>query len=282
MRRAIVVFIENKRNLMLQFGCLYTSFKFIKPDDTDLVVFGTRKALGRIADDCIKVEYKPISYFPEWKNYHYINSISCLTDDSSNFLEQYDLLLRTDVDTFLTPAWNSFYPDFYTTGRGGYVNDDETRNNIKRIAKIFGLNHKGLHNIGSTQYGNSGLVRDVCKLAVRIAKYILNKEFIDCKGEWPGWSPGVSSMYSTEIAVNHLVETVLIDGSKLDYDSTGGDPVIEHPHIHCWHTDNLFSKFWFEAGKYDHLSQTDLNIDKVRDYCLYIALRSKEEMPWLG
>ncbi len=279
MRRAIVVFLENKRHLMLQFRCLYKSLKYIQPKDTDLIVFGTCEALDLIPEDCIKVEYNPISYLPEWKDYHYINSISCLADNNSSFLEQYDLLLRTDADVFLTPSWNSFYPDFYTVGQGSYVNDKETQENINRIAKLFNLKHKGIYNVGSSHYGNSKLVREVCKLAVPIAKYIINSEFKDNEGSWPGWCRGVTSMYSSEIAVNHLVDALCIDGKRLDYDSTSNDCVTDHPHIHCWHTDNLFSKFCFEGGKYDHLQTDDLDVNTVRDYCLYIALKSKFDMP---
>lgn len=282
MRRAVVIFVENKRHLLLQFGCLYTSFKYIQSCDTDLVVFGTKSVLDLIPDDCIKVESEPVSYSSQWNNYHFINSLYCLIGDNSNFLEEYDLLLRTDVDTFLTPAWNTFYPDYYTCGRGCYVNDEETRKNIIRISNIFGINHRGLYNIGSSHYGNSRLVREVCQLAVSISRHILNVEFADMEGSWPGWCRGVTSMYSSEIAVNHLVDKVTFDYNKLDFDSTSSDSITVHPHIHCWHTDNMFSKFCFEGGKYNHLSIADLNIDRVKDYCLFIALKSKKELPLLS
>ena len=56
MRRAVVVFVEDKKHLLLQLGCLYTSLKYIQSDDTDLVVFGTKEALEKVPDDCIKIE----------------------------------------------------------------------------------------------------------------------------------------------------------------------------------------------------------------------------------
>lgn len=282
MKRAVVVFLEAKRDLMLQFGCLYTSFKYVASMDTDLVVFGTPEALNKIPDDCIKVECVPESDFPEWGGYHYINSISCLAGENAEFLNQYDLLLRSDVDTFLTPAWNNFYPSLYTVGGGGYVNDDDTKNNLRRIAGLFGLRHKGLHNIGSTHYGYAPLVREVCQLSLTVARHIFTKEFDNGEGAWPGWYKGVTTMYSSEIAVNHLVDEILVEQGKLDYYSTSKDSVLEHPHIHCWHTDEMFSKFWFWAGRYDNLSIDGLCLDSIRDYCLYMALKSKHDMPWLG
>jgi hypothetical protein len=281
MKRALVVFLEDKPHLMLQFGCLYTSFKYIETNDTDMVVFGTSQALKKVPDDCIKVIYKPISYQGEWKNYHYINSISCLANECSNFLDHYDLVLRTDADTFLTPAWNNYYPMFYTGGRGGYVNNEDTKDRLHRIANTLGLKHRGVHNIGSTHYGYGPLVREVCKETVRVAKHILNNEFIDGPGQWPGWYSGVTSMYSSEIAVNHYVEKVIIDGEKLDYPSSSGSDILKHPHIHCWHTNERFSKFQYEAGQYDNILMDDLDLTIVKDYCLYIGLKAKKEMPWL-
>jgi len=282
MKRGIVIYLENKRNLMLQFGCLYTSFKHIKCEDTDLIVFGTKDALEKVPEDCIKVECEAVSHRPEWHNYHYINSIYCLVGENSDFLDKYDLLLRSDVDTFITPAWNTFYPDMYTVGEGGYVNDKETADNLKRISGLFNLRHQGIHNIGSTHYGYAPLLRDICRLTLDVAKHILNNEFTNGEGQWPGWYKGVTLLYSSEIAVNHFADYFKKDIRLLDYGSTNPDSVNNHPHIHCWHTDNVFSKFWFECGKYDHMTKEGLNLDIVKDYCMYMALKSKEDMPWLG
>lgn len=281
MRRGVVIYLEDKHDLMLQFGCLYTSIKYIHAKHTDLIVFGTQEALNKVPDDCIKAECDPISYQPEWHHHHYINSIYCLVSDNSDFLDEYDFLLRSDVDTFLTSAWSSYFPDSYTVGQGAYVHDDEVRDKIKRIADKFGMSHRGIHNIGSTHYGNSGLVREVCRLTLPITQSILNEEFTEGPGKWPGWYQGVAILYGSEIAVNHLVDSVSIDGEKLDYFSTSTDTLADHPHIHSWHTDEMFSKFQFAAGMYDHVSMENLNPDRVRDYCLYIALKSRREMPEL-
>lgn len=277
MRRAVVVFVENKKKLLLQLGCLYTSLKHIQSNDTDLVVFGTKEALKEVPNDCIKVETELASNPPEFLKYRFINSISCLADEKADFLDDYDYILRTDCDTFLTPAWNSFYPKNYTVGRGGYVNDEKTRNNLKRVASQFNLRHQGLHNLGSTNYGEARLVREVCKLATEITAYLLTEEFKEDKGRWPSWFRGVSSMYGCEIAVNHLVDEINIDTQRrFDFGSASSDSIDNHVHIHCYHTSNMFSKSQFVAGNYDHLSTADLDLNQVNNYCLYIALKSKE------
>lgn len=282
-RRAIVLYLEDKRNLMLQFGCLYESLKYIGTKDTDLIVFGSKDALNKVPNDIfiVKIEYEPISYQPEWNNYHYINSISCIVGKQADFLEKYDLLLRSDIDCFLTIGWNNFYPEKYTVGRGGYVNDQKTKDNLKRIATKLNLDYKDEHNIGSTHYGWSKLVRQVCELALSTTKYILNNEF-EGEGGWPSWYKGVSLLYGMELATNHLVKDFEINGNRLDHGSTGNGLVNEHPHIHCWHTDDMFSKFHFEAGKYDNLETDKLNLNIIKDYCLYIALKSKIDFPNLS
>jgi hypothetical protein len=282
MRRAIVVYLENQRDLMLQFGCLYTSLKHIQAKDTDLVVFGTREALNKVPSDCVKVESPPVSGRPEWKNYKYINSVSCLVGKEADFLNGYDYILRSDVDTFMTPAWNSYYPIAYSVGRGAYINNEEVRRNIRRVAGILGLTHRGIENIGSTHYGPPKVVRDVCRVTLHVALYILNHEFATGSGQWPGWYEGVTLLYSCEIAVNHVVGNVQLDYGKLDIESTSRGLISNHPHIHCWHTDQVFSKFRFAAGAYDHMPIHTLNTNTVRDYCMYIAVKSKKEMPWLG
>lgn len=281
MKRGIVVFLENKPNLVIQFGCLYTSFKYVQSQDTDLVVFGTKEALKKVPDDCVKIEHRAVSYDPEWHNYHYINSMECIASENSGILDKYDLLLRSDVDTFITPAWNTYYPEAYTTGRGGYVNDEDTKNRLNRIANILGVQHKGIHNIGSTHYGDAKLLREVCRLTVDVTRHIINNEFPanefpNGEGAWPGWYKGVSLLYGTEIATNHLVDNLIVDYRMLDYGSTNKDSVMTHPHIHCWHTDDMFSKFYFLAGKYDHLTTDNLDLDIVRDYCLYMSLKSRQ------
>jgi len=117
MRRAIVIYLENTPFLMLHFACLYTSLKTIGPTDTELVVFGTPNALARLPQDCRKIEFLPLQEPPEAQSYRYINSIACLSGPQAEMLQEYDYVLRTDADVFLTPAWNTYYPQVYTVGQ---------------------------------------------------------------------------------------------------------------------------------------------------------------------
>ncbi|MGL4738998.1 MAG: DUF7164 domain-containing protein [Cellulosilyticaceae bacterium] len=274
MKRAVVIFIENKPHLITEMKVLSHSLDLLMCLDTDLVVFGPKQALLRVPPNCIKLDAHIVSNRPKWKNYHYINSLACLCEESAKMLDQYDFILRSDADTFLTPAWNTFYPEGYMTGKGGYVNDDFTKEKLTQIASKLGLRHKGIFNIGSTHYGDTRLVREVCQLSVEVAAYILQTEFLSNEGQWPGWFRGVTSMYATEIAVNHLVDDLVIAPDKLDFRSDSHEPVANHPHIHCWHTNDIFSKFAFEKGTYNNINLQTLNPNIVCDYCLATALKS--------
>jgi len=276
MRRAIALFVEDKPHLLIHSRWLHQSWSHIGCEDTDLVFMGTRSALEKLPPDVIRIEQRPVTDDPGWLNYGYVNSIACLDHPSAAVLNDYDMVLRSDVDTLLTRAWNCFHPTELTTGRGAYSNDDKVRENVTRIASKFGYTHRGVTNVGSTIYGPPRLVRDICRLATDLTRYIRTVEFGTEKGQWPSWYWGVSTLYATEIAVNHLVPSFRSPSRELlDYVSTSTERVDGHPHIHCWHTSKFFSKFEFHKGAYDHIEERSLDLDVVSEYCLSMALRAR-------
>lgn len=68
-------------------------------------------------------------------------------------------------------------------------------------------------------------------------------------------------LYSSHLAINHLVASENLHlglGSQfLDQSSTNKDPYDleknNRLHLHCWHTSDIFSKFEFKAGRYNHI-----------------------------
>lgn len=274
MRRAVVLFVEDKDFLLANSRWLYESWRHIQSDDTDLVFMGTKSALEKLPDGVVKIVQRPATEDAGWLDYGYVNSVACLGDSAASVLDDYDVILRSDVDTFLTPAWKSFYPAELTTGTGAYSNDERVRENIQRIARRFGYTHRGVTNVGSTIYGPTKLVRDVCRLASDLTRYIRTVEFKSDLGQWPSWYWGVSLLYATEIAVNHLVPLFGGPSRMLDFYSTSAESVDGHPHIHCWHTDETFSKFQFYKGTYDAIDPSSLDLSVIREYCLSMALRA--------
>ena len=163
----------------------------------------------------------------------YMNSQECLIGPGSDFLADYRILLRADMDTFPTPRFRGFWPEgvlvdsHYSTN----FNLRSIKHALKKVACEAGLEHKGLYNPGSTWYGDARRVRHMAKLTValnkfgraslfgpgticRLGKFQVQKFFhrcAECKEINPGcaWSkgiyPGVLLLYMQELAVNRVL-----------------------------------------------------------------------------
>jgi hypothetical protein len=276
-RRAIVCYVPDSRHLIQQALALRHSWIHTRSPDTDLVIMGPADVLARFPADVVKIEQRSVNEDPEWRGYLYANSIACMNGGGAERLDRYTHLLRTDVDTFITPAWNDFYPSGFVTGLGGYSNDDDVRARIRAIAARFGLTHHGLTNVGSTWYGPTDVVRRASAVAEMVLRHILSHEFADHEGAWPGWYRGVSLLYAGEIAVNHCAPDAQ-RSELLDAHSTSREPTSRFPHIHCWHTDDKFSKHFFMAGRYTPADAHGPSLDVVRDYCMAMSFRSLDDV----
>jgi hypothetical protein len=126
-RRAIVCFVEDKGHVIQQLLALRLSWLNTDSSDTDLVVMGPEEVLARLPDDLVKIPQQPAADDPVWAGYRRVNSLACFNGAGVEQLNRYSHILRTDVDTFITPAWNQFYPTTFTYGQGGYSNNDEVR-----------------------------------------------------------------------------------------------------------------------------------------------------------
>ena len=272
-RRALVCFVGDRPHLIQQALALRHSWLNAASPDTDLVMMGPESVLARFPQDVVKIPQRSVQEDPEWRGYRYIDSVACFNGRGSEQLDRYTHILRTDVDTFITPTWNTFHPAGFMFGNGGYSNDDDVRHRILNIAAEWGLVHRGLTNVNSTWYGPTPLVRRACAVTEMLTKHILADCFGDERGEWPGWYREVALLYAGEIAVNHCAPgakgTMLLDGSN-----TGTHPTRNYAHIHCWHTDQKFSKHAFLNGDYtvDDVRGADLGV--VSDYCMIMSFRS--------
>lgn len=276
-RRAIVCFVEDNRHLIQQLLALRRSWLYTAPSDTDLVVMGPAPVLACLPDDLVKIAQRPATNDPVWRSYGYVNSVACLNAAGAEQLNGYSHLLRSDVDTFITPAWNEFYPSTFVYGTGGYSNDDDVRQRLRDIAARYGLTHRGRTNVGSTWYGPTEVVRRAGAFAELLTKHILTHHFADHEGAWPGWYAGVALLYAGELAVNHCAPDAEWS-PLLDAGSTSLEPISLHPHIHCWHTDEIFSKHWFMAGRYTQDSVRDLDRSTVRGYSVEMSFQSLEDL----
>ncbi|CAF5213304.1 unnamed protein product, partial [Rotaria magnacalcarata] len=95
---------------------------------------------------------------------------------------------------------------------------------------------------------------------------------------------GVLLLYGQHLAINHLVGTnqirIRIGSDLLDQSTTDFTTQYVQQgtrlNLHCWHTDNRFSKFAFKMG---HYKQAELekyrNDTTAQAYAMRMALESK-------
>jgi hypothetical protein len=275
--RAVVCFVEDRWDLVAQALALRESWLQVGCPDTDLVVMGPPDVLARFPDDVVKLRQRAVADDPEWLDYRYANAVAALNGAAAHELDRYAHLLRTDVDTFLAPGWRAFRPVGFACGQGGYNDVPEVAERLAAIAAEYGLTHRGLRNTGSSWYGPTPLIRRVAALSEMLTRDIRGRLFRTGPGAWPGWYEGVSSMYGSELAINHLAgDTTITD--RLDHLSTSPAPPGRVAHVHCWHTDAAFSKFAFAAGRYDHLIGPP-ELGTIPGYCLEMAFRARRPSP---
>jgi hypothetical protein len=276
-RRALVCFVEDNPHLIQQLLALRLSWRYSQSPDTDLVVMGPEEVLAHLPEDLVKIPQRPAADDPVWGQYRYINAIACLNGAGAEQLDRYSLLLRTDADTFLTPAWNTFAPTTFTYGAGAYTNDEEVQQRIRDLAAEYGLVHRGLTNVGATWYGPTAVVRRAAAFTELLTKHLLTDDFASDPGQWPGWYRGVAMKYAAEIAVNHCAPDAQLS-ELLDGRSTSSEAITRFPHIHCPHTDETFSKHRFMSRRYTDEDAQDLELDTIRDYCLILSLQSLKQL----
>ncbi|KAH9106292.1 hypothetical protein AeMF1_018079 [Aphanomyces euteiches] len=213
--------------------------------------------------------------------YRFGDSIGVVAQDIPA-LDIYDWLLRTDIDTFLTPAFATWKPSVMTVGKGAYSFSATNAARLTRIIGDMGFHNAGLTNLGSTWYGPASLVRACAKLTVQVMEYMREKEFTDEeKSEaygtrgWPEWHYGVLSLYAGHVAINHCTKDsgVAKDEIMLDFPTASNDPTTKHAHLHTWQNQQRFSKFVFMSDGYKEVKE-NLDLDKVSDYAMFMALDS--------
>ena len=124
------------------------------------------------AGQCLYKPYLGIAHRD--KSYDpYMNSQECLYGPGSEFLSQYTLLLRADLDTFPTPRFLGYWPQGIIVDKNYHTNFDldTIKNAIKSLACSAGIEHQGWFNPGSTWYGEARRVRNMAKITVALNKY---------------------------------------------------------------------------------------------------------------
>jgi hypothetical protein len=217
------------------------------------------------------------------RDYRFANSIDCVVHAASQkALDVYDKVLRTDMDTFLTPLFASWLPEKFIVGKGAYCFPQfDTCERLHKIADKMGLSPPNasaiVDNVGSTWYGDAATMIRCSKTSMDVMRYLWEHEFNKTekrKGGWPHWHPGVNSMYSGNIAMNYCAHAVGFDKrpDMLDFPSNSGQSIWKAVHVHTWQDRNDFSKFVYREGGYEDVKLDALNLNVTKDYAMFMAL----------
>ena len=206
--------------------------------------------------------------------------------------QEYDYILKTDADVFLTENLKGIEPeDKLFVGLGSYQwpreglasKIQQKMDNISR--NVFGLDSLSIPNVGASLFGKTDSGIWCCTNQLIITKYLLEVEFKEDKGEWPNWFWGVASMYGMSIAINGAFHYQRLRMYVLDDKCWDGNITKTVYHIHAWQTESgqedCFNKAeWHSGYENQNLKCSDINeIPKSKaDYCKWIAGNTLEEL----
>ncbi|WP_414443986.1 hypothetical protein [Burkholderia sp. 22PA0106] len=216
---------------------------------------------------------------PEWAGYPYINSVANLSRPAVlDACAGFDTVLKTDCDTFVTPALARFEPTALCFGFGAYAYEDSVRRKLVECSARWGFPHSGLHNVGASVLGPSEMVRHFLVAQMEYCNRLLAEEFAQFEGQWPGWCKNVLTMYAGELALRQTYPQQcslgLLDHFPSAARRLGGDVL----HIHAWHTDAYFSKHAFRAGDYTGIDPATIDRGTLAGYCHWLAVAALHEV----
>ncbi|KAF0700158.1 Aste57867_9286 [Aphanomyces stellatus] len=243
---------------------------------------------GQVEDQCYVIEHSPPTD-DFWHRNKFFHSLTFLAEPVYRpLLTSYARLLRTDVDCAITPAFLTYRPDKFVVGKGGYMKE-KTKPQLLQVVAELEMMHQGLHNIGSTWFGDATLLLDLVPHMLDVAEYILTSPVHGVEKGWPLWHIPVTSMYAGEITINHYIPkaNLLINDETIDVNAISDQAIstlrgcLHHPLVDAYQG-RYFDKWAFKRGEYTskNYPRSWLNISIVQDYMMIMVLY--ESPPGLG
>ena len=316
-RRGILAFVpaHNPRYIS-ELRWFYLSWGYMRanqPRDvkSDLVLFTEPSFVAELAsdfgckleirsqadeDECIVLQHVPLKKrtlkegeeaSPLIDYDSYVDSMLILAEFQHT--DAYDVLMRSDLDTFLTPGFSDWRLDkdvAMVTGRGGYGSTNSNKHLNWIAEKKLGLVDSGRRNLGSTWYGSSSVMKETAKLTLAVMSWLDTQEFSEYeKGNngvdgWPYWHWPVILLYGGHIALNQIPEGRLQEYHEgfveMDKATSVNSPMtVSTKHLHCFHGEEFFSKFKFYDGRYTDLDLSEFEaMETPQAYAAVIALSS--------
>jgi hypothetical protein len=280
---AITSFVDNEIYFADETNLMTLSGKDLDERFT-FVIFAHPKILNKIKKrhNVLVYEYLPPKDI-YYKDYGYAKALE-FVKTNEHILNEYTHLIKTDSDVFFTTNLNSYiFDDKISFGQGGYSTTDLCVEQTYELAKMFGYpQYKRLFQAGPTLLGPTKDIIRLMALSDILCKevfyYLCPNGKYDPTGVW-GISlyGGTSVLIATEIVLSSIFneEKMIFIPGAFDADSTSTKNLEGIYHIHCWHTDNVYSKFSARNGKYNETGL--VNGDTVAEYCLDIFLKNKKE-----
>jgi len=270
-RTAICTYVDNDSNLVEEFGWLHRSWLVSGSNETsDIVAFHHPEINLPELDGVKYVPIVPISETnPMWGGYPFINSVWYLTTpEASNIFWEYEYILRTDNDCFLTENFNSLKPRLPTFGVGLFAGEPIVVAMLAQIAEKWGLKMP-FNNVGSTMMAKTSDVLQYSQVQMQFCERLMESEFPEGPGRWPDWFQGVTTMYAGQLAAaSHFGSNMIMGG--LDVQCMSHDQICNTDyHIHAFHTNDHFSKFKWREGSYKDTPILDKN--SIAEYWLWVA-----------
>ncbi|KAF0711461.1 hypothetical protein As57867_005249, partial [Aphanomyces stellatus] len=207
----------------------------------------------------------------------------------------YDYLLRTDIDTMVTPAFATWRPSQLTTGIDGAFcfESEPTCGRLKAVSAELNLAEpQDDARVGVSWYGPASLVRKCAKLSLRVMDYLHKHEFnatersweyygVQIRG-WPTWHYGIMDKYANHIALQHCTRG---DGGGLsqlpdmmDFSTESSAAIGVHAHLRPSQSLSAdFSAKKYSRNEYDEVDVEDLDTSKVNEFALAMAIAANPQ-----
>ncbi len=283
-KKAIVVYLDNNERNIEEFSWLYKTWMLNELySEYDLLIYGSNSVKQYIPIND-KIIFKLLDSLSTkgsfWEEYPFVNSFAMFNSKEERgwIIKNYDYILKTDCDVFLTKNLLGVSPEKLFIGSGAYMKEksEEVLNNLIDLSKKLNFKYRHINHIGASLLGRSDVVVPIVYSHFLVTKYIIHS-FGSEKGIWPGWYRGVSSMYAIHLVINNFCDLFNLKLNVLDEFS--GDKLITKDvyHIHAWHYLGYFSKHSWFNGEYQKL-ELDTIPNKVNEYCHWIVSNSLEEL----
>ena len=205
----LLLFCEADICPLLPIDCVSISHLHLKSVSTGRQRDAFRREPARCYFHALRPDYQ--SEATRATGYRFMPSLKFLTEEA--FLSvhrKYDFVLRTDMDTLLTPTSLVWIPKHGYAFGHHYMSEPWTQRRLERLSthKLH-LQHAGVHQLHSTWYVRTQRFAELATLAINVTEWLHVNEFTDeicdeivategmARCDWLYWHQATSSMYGT-------------------------------------------------------------------------------------